>query len=234
MKLNKRGMSLIEMLVSIILTGMILVFLFVILFVFSTIIFLIITGTIEYRVDKLLISNMNTKEKTTIDFLSYFEFYVFSKFRIIKVKIDDETIKKLSLNDKFKNIDFNKLKTDKPLKKENRELLKKMHINLKQFHFNLELGTKSVITSSFLITIISTLLPMFLSKIIQKYDKNDYSFNIKPVYIGENKLKLEFNGIVSVKMVHIIYVIYIYLKEKGEWKNNERTSNRRSYGYSYE
>lgn len=53
-----------------------------------------------------------------------------------------------------------------------------------------------------------------------------------PMYRFGNSINLSLNCIINVKMVHIIYVIYILLK-KGMIKN-ERTSNRGAYDYSYE
>ena len=64
--------------------------------------------------------------------------------------------------------------------------------------------------------------------------KEHYNYTIEPIYQNKNIYKIQFNCIIQVKMVHIINVIYIFLK-KGRSDLNERTtSNRRSYGYSYE
>ena len=57
-------------------------------------------------------------------------------------------------------------------------------------------------------------------------------FIINPLYINKNLLNLELNCIFETKLIHIIYVIYI-LNEKRRDDKNVRTSNRRSYGYSY-
>jgi len=57
-------------------------------------------------------------------------------------------------------------------------------------------------------------------------------FIVKPLYNLGNSIKFNLNCIISVKVVHIIYVIYILLKKRRA--SNERASNRRSYDYSYE
>ena len=212
---------------------MVLVLLFSIFFIFTILFFFILTGTVEYRIEKLSVSNMNKEKKLETKFISYLEFYIFSKLKIIKIKIDQDTLKKLSIKDRFKNMDFKKWKKDNLFSKENRQALKKAQINLKKFKLKLELGTENVLISTSLITIISSIISFILAITIKKYNEKQYKFQITPLYIGENKIKMEFNGIVSVKLVHIIYIIYV-LNKKGEWKKNERTSNRRSYGYCHE
>lgn len=211
-----------------------LVFLFGLILLLLIFIFLILTGSIEYKIEKLTFSNINKEKKMKIEFLSYLEFYLFSKIRVFRLKIDKDKLKKAALKDKLKKVNFEKLKIDKPLRKENIEAMKKIQIKLREFRLELEIGTENVLISSFLVTFFSTIISLFLTKTIKEFNEEDYSFRIKPIYIGENIVKMKFNCILSIKVVHIIYIIYTYLKEKGEWKKNERTSNRRSYGYSYE
>ena len=71
----------------------------------------------------------------------------------------------------------------------------------------------------------------FENIIIQNY--KEQNINIYPVYNYQNLLNIEFSGIFEIKMIHIINIIYILNKKEGV-KKNERTSNRRSYDYSYE
>ena len=54
-----------------------------------------------------------------------------------------------------------------------------------------------------------------------------YSLNI-----NQNKININLNCIISVKMVNIINILH-YLKEKGG-NNNGKSSNRRAYAYSNE
>ena len=56
---------------------------------------------------------------------------------------------------------------------------------------------------------------------------------ITPLYFNQNIVNIEISGIFEIKMIHIINIIYILNKKEGV-KKNERTSNRRSYDYSYE
>lgn len=67
---------------------------------------------------------------------------------------------------------------------------------------------------------------------MRNVDPNKTEFRIIPLYNFGNSIKFNLNCIISVKIVHIIYVIYILLKTRR--RKNERTSNRRSYDYSYE
>ena len=214
---------------------MVLVFFILILFIIS--IMFALTGTIKYKIEKLYISNCNKERKLEKKFTSYLEFYLFSKVKILKIKIDQDKLKNSKIKEKLKNINMEKFKQDKNIRKEGLKLIKKLNINLEKFKLKIDIGTENVLISSFIVAIASTIIPLFLSKYVKKYSKENYYFNLKPIYTGENIIKMEFNGIVSIKMVHIIYIIYVYLKKtnkKGECKKDERTSNRRSYGYSYE
>ena len=57
------------------------------------------------------------------------------------------------------------------------------------------------------------------------------AFSVYPLYNFGNSIKINLNCIIKVKIVHIIYVIYILLRRRNK---NERASNRRAYDYSYE
>ena len=59
-------------------------------------------------------------------------------------------------------------------------------------------------------------------------------YAVLPKYENKNEYQIEFSSIIRIKIVHIIYSIYMHKKQvKGEEKN-ERTSNRRFDEYSHE
>ena len=84
---------------------------------------------------------------------------------------------------------------------------------------------------TFLIPIISTIISIILAR--KKIKTKNQNYQIKPVYNAGNLLNIEFNGIFELNLIHIIKVIYI-INKKESVKKNDRTSNRRAYGYSYE
>ena len=60
----------------------------------------------------------------------------------------------------------------------------------------------------------------------------DQKFLVSPIYDGRNMLKVKIESIITIKTIHIIYMIYVL--DKNRRKENVRTSNRRSYVNSYE
>jgi hypothetical protein len=72
-----------------------------------------------------------------------------------------------------------------------------------------------------------------LSNMIKEFQKQKHKYTITPVYADKNIIKINLNCIIKIKMIHIICVLYILMKKRRVEKH-ERTSNRRTYDYSYE
>ena len=102
---------------------------------------------------------------------------------------------------------------------------------LKRFELKIHIGIENVILTSTVVFIISIIISFILKKYSTKNTKQ--YFKIMPKYGDENFIDLQFNGIFEIKMIHIINTICIE-KKKRRVEENERTSNRRSYDYSYE
>ena len=151
-----------------------------------------------------------------------------------KNKINDIN-KKLDISKKIKKIDINKviesLKEDNKL---NKDLIKKFIKDMFQIikiDFKIELGTENAAITAIMIGILSTLISIALRNKIK--NTNLQRYKIIPKYCNHNLINIDISGIFGIKLIHIINIIYILVKEKGESKY-ERTSNRKSYGYSYE
>lgn len=192
------------------------------------IILLLISSTIKLNVERLNISNYEKgfkKSKIAKEFKIFIELHLFGKIKIAKIRINKKILKKLNVENDFKD-----LKKDAQLiKKVNiLEILKLLKIKLEKLNLKAEIGTEDVMITVFLVTFISTVVGI----ICRNVEQNKVEFNIMPLYQFGNAINFRLNCIINVKVVHIIYVIYILLK-KGMIKN-ERTSNRRSYDYSYE
>ena len=192
------------------------------------IIFLLILSTIKLNVEKLDISNYERgfkKGKIIKEFRVFIELHLFDKIKIAKFKISNKFLEKLNVENDLKD-----LKKDVQLIKKINifEIFKVLKIKLERLNLKVEIGTEDVMITVFLVTFISTAVGI----ICRNADQNKVKFNIMPLYQFGNAINFRLNCIINVKMVHIIYVIYILLK-KGMIKN-ERTSNRRSYDYSYE
>lgn len=207
--------------------------------VFFICVFLILTitvvilSTISVRIEKFKVSNYNEYGKLNVDYKIFFELLFLNKLKIFSIKIDKGMVNKLKVKDKVKNIDFKQVKTDMPSKKELKEIIKKLQIKLDKLNLKVEIGTIDVILTSGIITILASTIGIELARIIKKYDKEKYNYEIYPIYQNKNLINVNLNCIIKVKMVHIIFIIYLLLKKR-RVKKYERTSNRRSYDYSYE
>ena len=213
---------------------MILVFI-----IFALSIFLIATADLKLKIEKVIISNnqytriidnKSNNKKINFKIIFFIQLYILKKIRIINIKITEKQIKKIGFN---KNIMLKNIKNNSSIKKENLKTIQKAKFNLEELNLKVELGVENVIATSGVVALISSLIALYLSIKIDKYKKEKYSFSVIPKYINKNVFYIDLNGIISIKIVHIIYVIKTLLKLRSENKN-ESTSNRKSYDYSYE
>lgn len=204
--------------------------------------FILLTLVIVFSSIRINIQKFNffkkEKEKLNYDYKVIVELKFLGKVKIAKSIINPEKIRKLNKRTNIKqiveNIDFKKVKNNLPNKKENERLFNKMNIELKKFHLSLDIGTWDVIVTSAITTLIASFLGVILAKVIDDYDDEKYKYRIMPIYENKNAIKLSLNCIIQVKVVHIISIIFTLLKNRKEKEEYERTSNRRSYDYSYE
>lgn len=196
------------------------------LFLVITIILLLIFSKIRVEVENFKFISSLPKHVNK-DYLIIFKLCILKKIPIIKIKITDE---KLKLKEKLEKVDIKKIEKDISIKKI-KEVSNKIKFLIKKFNLKIEIGTENASVTAFIIPLISTLVSFILRNRVIDY-KNQ-KFNIKPLFLNKNLVNIGFSGIFEIKMIHIINIIYILNKKKGEDKN-ERTSNRRSYAYSYE
>ncbi len=200
---------------------MILVFLFLIILLAI----LVITSTLNIEIAKIYfyvgdkkINNKNLLIENEI----YLELYIFGKIKIWKHKIKS-SVNETNIIDKIKP----KSNDDKILK----DIFNLLKQNKLKLNINAYVGTTNVILTSYIISIISGVISI-LGGII-KNKKSSYKYNIKPIYDMQNILKIELNGIISLKIVHIISILKIISKGKRVNKY-ERTSYRRINDYGHE
>ena len=191
-------------------------------------IILIIFSTIKLNIANISFNNFENgikKKKIDKEFLVYIELYVFGKIKVMKIKVTDRMLKKLHVQENMKDI-----KKDVEVAKKVKlpEIIKALKIKFDKINFEAQIGTEELFLTVFLVAIISSLFGI----VLKNCEYKNINYKIMPLYQFGNTINFRLNCIINVKMVHIIYVIYILLK-KGMIKN-ERTSNRRSYDYSYE
>ena len=160
---------------------------------------------------------------------------ILDKIPIFKLKIDKKKLEKLKKKEKLQKrvneinlkIIENKNKFDKNVL----EAIKKANIEIKKINLKIEIGTENAFFTSLLVPVISTIVSILIRRKIKNINKQ--RFIVNPIYCNQNIANIEISGIFEIKMIHIINIIYILNKKEGV-KNYERTSNRRSYDYSYE
>ena len=202
----------------------------VFIFVLILIIVLLVFSRIRIEVINFKFSSQ-TKRHINKDYKVIIKLCILKKIPILKVNITKTKLEKMKIKEKIKNIDFKIIQNKNKFDKNAIKAIKKSNININKINLNLEIGTENATLTSVIVPTISTILAILLSRKIEN-PKNQL-FIIQPVYINQNLINIVFSGIFEMKMIHIINIIYILNRKKGVNKH-ERTSNRRSYAYSYE
>lgn len=210
---------------------MILVFIYVLIFILL-LITILASSTLKINIDKITINN-KTKSK---NIKAYIQLYFLNKIKIAQIEISKDKLKKIPINKikkELNKMDIQEIKNDKFEKQEIKRALKALNIKLEKLKLQMNIGTEDVLLTTVIVAILSAGIGLLLPHIIKTYEEDKYYYEIIPSYNNTNEIKLNFECIIYTKMVHIIYVIYILIKMR-RVKKNERTSNRRTYDYSYE
>lgn len=186
---------------------------------------IVISLRFEFEIENFSYSNM--LKKISDNFCIKVKLYIFNKLKFLEIKLDNKKIKKIYSKQKVEKIDTKKIMKDLPKSnKEKLNLLKK--INLQKLDLNLEIGTIDIMFTTLIIPIISS----FLSCLLVKADNQNCKYRIMPIYVEDFMYKIDLNCIFSLKMIHIINIMWLILRKRDD--KNGRTSNRRFNAYSYE
>lgn len=196
-----------------------------IIIVITTVLILILLSTIKIEIKNLRIGNIKIKTEYNIKI----SINVFNKIKIFAINLNNDKLKKISTSERLQKIDIKKLSKKASINKEDLKVLKHIKPVIEKLQLYIFLGTEDAVLTSYLIAIIAGSIGIVLPHVTR--DINNCKYIVNPLYNGKNQFNMDLNSIISLKIVHIIYVIYILLM-KGRDKN-ERTSDRRSYGYSY-
>ena len=110
-------------------------------------------------------------------------------------------------------------------------VIKKINIEIQKVNLYIDIGMENAMLTAIVIGTISTIISIIINQ--NSNDYNEVKYMVNPIYINQNIINIIISGIFELKIRNIIYIIYLLNKKEGV-KNYERTSNRRSYGYSYE
>ncbi len=210
-----------------------MVFLFAFIMIII-IVYIIISLKINFKIETFNYNSMLPK-KVKLKYNILITIYIFNKIPIIKIKLTTKSWNKIrqKVKKRIDEIDVTDIERDREINKKILEITKMLKINIKDFNLRLELGTEDAIITSFLVPIIGIIISYLLRQNMVDFKRQ--KFIIQPVYCNQNLLNLVFSGIFEIKMIHIINIIYVLIKGRGkEWKNERTTSNRRTYGHSYE
>lgn len=203
---------------------MILVFIILGTIIFITLSMLIFAlSNAKLEIKKLHISN--TEEKLKVDFILNIGIYFLNKVKIIKFTIDNYKISNLL---KLGKLDINKFKQNNPINKDIIKSIKREDFIIEYLKLEGYFGTFNTVLSACIYGIIYSIIPILIGKKLE----GAYINNIEFLNINENKININLNCIISIKMVNIINVLH-YLKKKGG-KDNGKSSDRRTYAYSNE
>ncbi len=189
----------------------------------------IITAKFKVNIERI---NLKAGEdiKNFYDYNLKVVIYIFEKIPIFKITINKQLLSKIKFKQKAvkmieKEIDKQKIGKQEIL------VLKNLKMKITKLDLKIEIGTENAAITGILVGIIGAIYSMFIWKFIK--NKEAQKMYIGPIYIDKNIINLRFQGIIEIKMIHIINTICIINKRKRVDKN-ERTSNRRTYDYSYE
>ena len=199
--------------------------------------FILISIILSFIFSKIRIEVINFKFDSTSqkhvnkDYKIIIKFCIFNKIPVIKSTITQDKLKKIKVNQKAKDMAIKALRNKKKIDVKSFSAIKKINISIKDIRLKINIGTESAAFTAIIVGIISTIIPIVLRNKVEDY-KNQ-TFAINPIYTNQNLINIVLSGIFEIKMIHIINIIYILSKKEGV-KKYERTSNRRSYAYSYE
>lgn len=211
--------------------GLILVFLFICIAIILLGIILFFSKIrieiINFRFDSQLRRHINKDYKIII------KLKAFGLIPIFKINITKTKLERMRVKERIKNIDFDVLENNYKLDKRMLKAMRNLNISIENINLHIDIGTENASLTSIIVPSISTIIAIVLRKKVKNFENQ--IFIINPIYQNQNLINLSVSGIFEIKMSHIINIIYILnKKERKGVKEYERTSHRRSYGYSYE
>lgn len=216
---------------------MVLVFIFLtIIIIIALFSFLVVASNLSISFENFNFNNIEeknekTKEDTKDNFNIKISLVLFKKFTWLFINLNKTRMKKIMQKAHFDKNTLKKLEKD--FKLEDLKTLKGLKPKIKKLDLIIQLGLEDVVFTSYLITAISILISNILPFLVETKNYNNCKYKTEPIYLNKNLYKISLNCIIEEKMVHIINILFKFLK-KGRSDKYERTSNRGSYDYSNE
>lgn len=197
---------------------------------------MIIISKIEVEIQNLDMSNIDKKQNNKKLRVSIS--LKIGKLHWIKVCLNKKKI--LKLNNKIKSYEQNNKaeaeKMRKTAKKEAiiilknteiRRLIMNTKVELNEFKANISIGTEDYVITSYLIGIISAILPNILTRTKfgkkQKISKT-VIYSVQPIYQPKNIYLVKMNIKVATKISHLLYIALILAKTTKQYENFNESS----------
>ncbi len=207
-------------------------FILSILLIIVMLIIILLFSQIKIILNNIKISNNKINGRhIQKDYQIIIKITLFKIIRILEINITKDKLERLKLKEKVKNIESkfkdSNLNVDINTIKE----IKNIKFTISNLNLLIKVGTENAAFTAISTGVLSSIIGILLRNKINN-NKNNI-FEIVPVYINQNLLNINLNCIITIKMIHIIDMLYILGKRKRDDKY-VRTSDRRSYAYSNE
>lgn len=178
---------------------------------------------LKFKINNLELSSFGTKTDTkyNVKIGLYFLGKIPILFFNLSSKKASKFIKKSYIEKLIKELPKIKNSKVKLQRKTIWDLIRK-NGKITTFKLKVFLDTENAITTSYLVGIISIIIPNLLQRNIKNVNSENFNFKILPIYKNQNFIYLKLNSIFSIKLVHIINMLKVIGGDK-----NERTSNRK-------
>lgn len=200
-----------------------LLFFSIILFIFILIL-LITLSELKLKINDFEL--FNSEDKREVKYNIKIGLYFLGKLPIFVFKLSDKKASKFIKRSYLEKLvkDLPKINNDKvKLKRKTLWNVIRKNGKITSFKLKMYIDTENVLTTSYLVGIISIIIPNLLRSNIENANPESINYKILPIYKNKNYIYLKLNSIFSIKLVHIINMF----TEKMGGNKNERSSNRR-------
>lgn len=182
---------------------MVLVFIVLGILICVAVLFLIlILSTIKVKIENFQIGKQMEEKKYKV----IIELYFVNKIKILKIRFNSSKLRKIYNSKKLQQIDLKKLEKTVPLNKITLKILSK--IKLEKLNLQVALSTGDAVLTSYAVGTIAGTVGAILPHLAIDNNEKKYFYKIQPVYIDENIFNMYLDSIITIKVVHIIYIIY--------------------------
>ena len=207
---------------------MVLVLIFCTITIIITIaFFLIILSTLRIDIKKYEISNIyvnsnesikeikntcSSYEKKNAKYKLNLSLNVLDKIKILKLKLNNEKIKKIVLK---MHLDKTKIKElEREIEINDIKEIMNIKPQISYMDLNIKIGIDDVLLTTYVIPIICTAISMLLPLVIEKSKAEKIKYIVTPMYNKGNVYDIKFNAGIKIKVIQVLKFIYKIYKNR--------------------